>query len=191
MAEESKDRKVMIAVLLTSTLLTMLGIAGVLRGAYALRAGPLPEDLQELFPLDESDENSEAAIREQELRVQMLEGEASNPYRRPMAAANIVVSSLVLIGSFLLSWRRKPAKWWIRQAVTAKLIWIVAYTATLVSHLKVAFPTLQTTGPGESSLTELIASVVLGSVISAVLHVSAAWRASRGDIAALIEASNP
>ena len=176
--------------LLTSTLLTMLGIAGVLRGAYALRAAPLPEDLAELFPLDEADADDEVAIREQELRVQMLEAEASNPYRRPMAAANIVVSSLVLIGSFMLSWRRRPARWWIRQAVTAKLIWIVAYTITLVAHLRGVFPTLHEAGSGGASLTELVASVVLGSLISAALHVSAAWRASRQDIASLIEASN-
>ena len=66
----------------------------------------------------------------------------SNPYRRPMAAANVVVSALVLIGSFLLSWRRRLAQWWIKQAVAAKLIWIGAYTVTLVSHINLTFTPL-------------------------------------------------
>ncbi|MBT8469026.1 MAG: hypothetical protein KJN97_09780, partial [Deltaproteobacteria bacterium] len=92
-----------IAVLLTSTLLTMLGIAGVLTGAYDLSMAPLPEDLRELAEVNEELSDAE---------VQLFEARVSNPYRRPMAAANVVVSGLVLIGSFLLSWRRKLAQWW-------------------------------------------------------------------------------
>jgi len=178
----------MIAILLTSTLLTMLGIAGVLMGTYDLQSGPLPENLQDLFPADEEESESEAGVRERELKVQFLEAQATNPYRRPMAAANVVVSALVLIGSFMLSWRRKLSQWWIRQAVTAKLIWIVAYTATLVYHLKLVFPSLPVQSAGGSRLSELISNVVLGSLISAALHVAAAWRVSRPDIRAFIDA---
>ncbi|MBW2376414.1 MAG: hypothetical protein JRF55_10570 [Deltaproteobacteria bacterium] len=105
MADESNERKVIIAILLTSTLLTMLGIAGVLRGAYDLSLAPLPEDVRELY--DPEDEVTDA-------EVQLLEAQVTNPYRRPLAAANVVVSALVLIGSFMLSWRRKLALWWIR-----------------------------------------------------------------------------
>jgi len=173
MAGESSDRRVMIAILLTSTLLTMLGIAGVLIGTYDLQSSPLPEDLQD----------------QGQLKLQFLEAQATNPYRRPMAAANIVVSALVLIGSFMLSWRRKLAQWWIRQAVTAKLIWIAAYTATLVYHLKLVSPSLPASNQGGGTLTELISNVVLGSLISAALHVGAAWRVSRPDIGAFIEKS--
>ena len=122
------------------------------------------------------------------MKLQFLEAQATNPYRRPMAAANIVVSALVLIGSFMLSWRRKLAQWWIRQAVTAKLIWIVAYTATLVYHLKLVFPSLPTPSQDGGTATELVSSVVLGSLISAALHVGAAWRVSKPDIAAFIDA---
>ncbi|MBW2378831.1 MAG: hypothetical protein JRG70_04645 [Deltaproteobacteria bacterium] len=113
-----------IALLLTSTLLTMLGIAGVLRGAYDLSLAPLPEDIRELY-------EPEAEVTDAE--VQLFEAQVSNPYRRPMAAANVVVSALVLIGSFMLSWRRKLALWWIKQAVAAKfgaLHVAAAYRAT-------------------------------------------------------------
>jgi len=165
-----------IAILLTSTLLTMLGIAGVLRGAYDLSLAPLPEDVRELYQPDAEVSDAE---------VQLLEAQVSNPYRRPMAAANVVVSALVLIGSFLLSWRRKLAQWWIKQAVVAKLIWIFAYTATLVSHIKLTFVPLPVEQAG-AALPELLGGVVLVSTFSAALHVAAAYRATRPDIADFI-----
>jgi len=178
MASDSSDRKAVISTLLVSTLLTMLGIAGVLRGGYDLAMQSVPEDLRELYAPD---------VDVPELEVELLEVQVTNPYRRPMAAANVVVSSLVLIGSFLLSWRRKLAQWWIKQAVVAKLIWIAAYTVTLAQHIKLTFPTavLESAGAG---LSEVIGGVVVVSVASAVLHVVVAYRATRPDIQSFIEA---
>ncbi|HET6416883.1 MAG TPA: hypothetical protein VFG22_11355 [Polyangiales bacterium] len=166
-----------ITILLTSTLLTMLGIAGVLRGAYDLSLAPLPEDVRELYTPD---------VEVTEAEVQLLEAQVTNPYRRPMAAANVVVSALVLIGSFMLSWRRRLAQWWIKQAVVAKLIWIVAYTVSLISHIKLSFVPLPIEQPG-AALQEVMAGVVLVSTFSAALHLAAAYRATRPDIREFIE----
>lgn len=167
MASESNERKVIIAILMTSTLLTMLGIAGLLGGAYDLSLAPLRDP--ELSGVD----------------AQLFEARVTNPYRRPMAAANVVVSALVLVGSFLLSWRRKLAQWWIRQAVVAKLIWIVGNTAALVSHIKMTFAPVD----AGASLSQLMAGVVIVGSFSAALHLLAAYRATRPDIAAFIEAN--
>lgn len=166
-----------ITILLTSTLLTMLGIAGVLRGAYDLSLAPLPEDVRELYTPD---------VEVTEAEIQLLEAQVTNPYRRPMAAANVVVSALVLIGSFMLSWRRRLAQWWIKQAVVAKLIWIVAYTVSLISHIKLSFVPLPIEQPG-ATLQEVMAGVVLVSTFSAALHLAAAYRATRPDIREFIE----
>jgi hypothetical protein len=178
MASETSERKVVIIILLISTLLTMLGVAGVLRGAYDLSLAPLPEDVREHYGPD---------VELTDIEVQLFEAQVSNPYRRPMAAANVVVSALVLIGSFMLSWRRKLAQWWIKQAVVAKLIWIAAYTVSLVQHIKLTFPTaaLQQFGAG---LSEVIAGVVFVSFLSGALHVAAAYRATRPDVGEFIEA---
>ncbi|MFZ1864449.1 MAG: hypothetical protein WAU39_09530 [Polyangiales bacterium] len=178
MAGESSERRVVIAILLTSTLLTMLGIAGLLRGAYDLSLAPLPEDVRDLYEPD-------AKVSEAE--VQLLEAQVSNPYRRPMAAANVVVSALVLVGSFLLSWRRKLAQWWIKQAVAAKMLWIAAYTTSLVHHIKTTF-TLPAE-PSDAGLTEIIAGVVLLSFLSGVLHLVALYRATRPDVGQFIEST--
>ena len=166
-----------IAILLTSTLLTMLGVAGVIRGVSNLSMAPIQEDVRELY--DPDVELTEAAI-------QLFEAQLSNPYRRPMAASNVAVSGLVLIGSFLLSWRRKLALWWIRQAVTAKLIWIVASTITLVSHIQESFVPSESNQP-EGMLEALVGSVVLISTFNGALHVAAAFRATRPDIRQFIE----
>ena len=166
-----------ITILLTSTLLTMLGIAGVLRGAYDLSLAPLPEDVRELYTPD---------VEVTEAEVQLLEAQVTNPYRRPMAAANVVVSALVLIGSFMLSWRRRLAQWWIKQAVVAKMIWIVAYTGSLISHIKLTFVPLPIEQTG-ATLQEVMAGVVLVSTFSAALHLAAAYRATRPDIREFIE----
>jgi hypothetical protein len=178
MAGESNDKRAVFTILLVSTLLTILGIAGVLRGAYDLSPPPLPEDVREYYELDEE---------LSEVQVQLLEAQVSNPYRRPMAAANIVVSALVLIGSFMLSWRKRIAQWWIKQAVLAKLLWIVAYTATLVHHVHsaVSIEVLEQVGAG---LREVVTGIVLVGVFSAMLHLLAAYRATRPDVAAFIEA---
>ena len=177
MAGETSERRIILIILLVSTLLTMLGIAGVLRGAYDLSLAPLPEDVQEHYGPD---------VELTEIEIQLFEAQISNPYRRPMAAANVVVSGLVLIGSFMLSWRRKLAQWWIKQAVAAKLIWITAYTVSLVQHIKLTFPTvpLEQVGAG---LSEIIGGVVFVSMFSGALHVAAAYRATRPDIREFIE----
>jgi hypothetical protein len=169
MATESNERKVIIAILMTSTVLTMLGIAGLLGGAYDLSLAPLQDP--ELTGID----------------AQIFEARVTNPYRRPMAAANVVVSALVLVGSFLLSWRRKLAQWWIRQAVVAKLIWIAANTIALVSHIKMTFAPLPVDA-GET-LPQLMTGVVVVGSFSAALHLLAAYRATRPDIGAFIEST--
>lgn len=169
MASESNERKVIIAILMTSTLLTMLGIAGLLGGAYDLSLAPLRDP--ELTGVD----------------AQLFEARVTNPYRRPMAAANVVVSALVLLGSFLLSWRRKLAQWWIRQAVVAKVIWIVANTAALASHIRMTFVPVPV--DAGASLSQLMGGVVIVGIFSAALHLLAAYRATRPDISAFIESS--
>ncbi len=167
MAGESDERKVIIAILMTSTLLTMLGIAGLLGGAYDLSLAPLRDP--ELTGVD----------------AQLFEARVTNPYRRPMAAANVVVSVLILVGSFLLSWRRKLAQWWIRQAVVAKLLWIAANTAALAWHIKMSFVPVD----AGATLPQLVMGVVVVGSLSAALHLLAAYRATRPDVRAFIEAN--
>jgi hypothetical protein len=177
MTSESSERRVIITILMVSTLLTMLGVAGLIMGVSDLSLAPIPEDARDYY---------EGETELTDIQVEMIEVWASNPYRRPMAAANVVVSGLVLIGSFLLSWRRRLAQWWIRQAVTAKVLWIVAYTAALAQHIQqsLSASTLEEAG---TTATAIVGALVLFGTLSVGLHVAAAYRATRPDIRQFIE----
>ena len=177
MASETNERRVIITILLVSTLLTMLGVAGLIMGVSDLSLAPIPEDARDYY-----EEETELT----DIQVEMIEVWASNPYRRPMAAANVVVSALVLIGSFLLSWRRRLAQWWIRQAVTAKVLWIVAYTASLGHHIHQSL-TVSMLEEAGTTASGIVAVLVLFGAISVALHVAAAYRATRPDIGEFIE----
>jgi len=72
--------------------------------------------------------------------------------------------------------------------VAAKLIWITAYTVSLVSHVKLTFAPLPREHPG-GALPEVIGGVSLVSTFSGALHVAATYRATRSDIRQFIEAS--
>lgn len=179
MAEESDDRRLIITILLVSTLLTMLGVAGVIVGASDLSLAPIPADASELY-----EEGNELSA----IQLEMIEVWVSNPYRRPMAAANVVVSGLVLIGSFLLSWRRKLAQWWIKQAVAAKLIWIVAYTTLLSQHIERSLPS-SLLDDAETTVSAIVSVLIMLGVVNGGLHIAAAYRATRPDIARFIDKS--
>lgn len=185
MADEQNDRKVIIAILLWSTILTMLAIGGIVKGSFDLSNLPIPETSAEKVDDDAEESDTDA------LNLLIREAQATNPYRRPFAAANIVVSGLVLIGSFLLSWRRRLAQWWIRHAVTAKVLWTVAYTASFVSHLRLSLPQLAPEGTDTVGvLREVATLVIVLGLISVALHVTAAWRATRSDITRFIDRSS-
>jgi hypothetical protein len=177
MASETSERRVIMTILLVSTLLTMLGVAGLIMGVSDLSLAPIPEDARDYY-----DDETELT----DVQVEMIDVWASNPYRRPMAAANVVVSGLVLIGSFLLSWRRKLAQWWIRQAVTAKVLWIIAYTASLGHHIQQSL-TPSMLAEAETTPWAIISVLILFGVLSIGLHVGAAYRATRPDIRDFIE----
>jgi hypothetical protein len=177
MARETSERRLVMTILMVSTLLTMLGVAGLIMGVSDLSLAPIPDDARDYY---------EAEIELTDIQVEMIEVWASNPYRRPMAAANVVVSALVLVGSFLLSWRRRLSQWWIRQAVTAKVLWIVAYTASLAQHIQrsLSASTLEEAG---TTATAIVGVLVLFGTLSVGLHVAAAYRATRPDILQFIE----
>ena len=181
--KKPSERKVIVAVLLTSALLTMLALTGIFAAMTNLSNQPIPS-LQSLQPNDGS------ILRQDPRTSLVLEAQATNPLRRPFAAANLILSTLLLVGSFMLSWRRKIAFWWIQQTVMAKVLWIIVDTINVVHHLHVTFPTLYQHGlQHEITLTNTIKSAVLLGLLSVVLHVGAAWRASRPDIQAFITQS--
>lgn len=171
------ERRVLFVVLMVSTMLTMLAIGGIVNGFYGLSLQPIPEDAGEVMPgLDDED---------RAVNLQFIEMILTDPRRRPLAAANLLVSTTVLIGSFMLSWRRKSALWWLKQAIIAKLLWITGYSASLAYHLMESGPFIVPGAPEstDATSTDMLMSRIVGlGVATASVHLLAYWRATRQDI---------
>jgi hypothetical protein len=57
------------------------------------------------------------------------------PLRRPVAAANVVVSALLLIAAFTLMTGRQAAAWWCTHALVANLLWTIVDAGVQVTRL--------------------------------------------------------
>ena len=158
--------------------LTVFGTCGVGSGHQEYEG--LPVDVDTTAPI-------------QKIGVTLRE----HPYSRPLAVANMVVSAMLIIGGMMLSFRRKSAVWFIRNAVTANVLWIVVSTIAVIYFANKESALLSSTmaqwmhtQPGArtstiSSDTLVTIMLVMQSVfacLSALLHTALGVRASRPDI---------
>ena len=185
------ERKTVVTVLFVSTILTVLGIGGMANGATVMSNAPILE-INSLIEDNPPESISDVAM------IQLASIHMNNPYRRPLAAIGFVISFMILIGSFMLTWRSKLAPWWITQAVVAKTIWIAGNTAVLVSQvqnadelpLKALEPHILPEFAEFDWANSLSASVILLGVMSVAVHALAAWRANKEDVANFIASRN-
>ena len=182
------ERRTVVTVLLVSTLLTVLGVGGMASNVASMSNAPVPE-VETLIKERPPESLSDAIM------FQLTEAHLSNPYRRPIAAMGVIVSAMVLIGSFMLTWRAKAAQWWIKQAVIAKCLWIVVSTLVVASHVKASVdkPLAQLVPFLEEGYGELdwggnlTFALIAAGLFNMALHCAAGWRATRPDVAAFIE----
>lgn len=98
--------------------LAAIGVIGISRGATELgRTEPPP------VPAYMDGEQAEVASH-------MVKVLFSAPYRRPLGAANIVVSALLVWAAALMVGGRKSAGWWASQGLVANILWTLAETAS-------------------------------------------------------------
>jgi hypothetical protein len=180
--------------------MTVLGTCGLGRGVADLghqsrpEPPPAPAEGEKPEPMDLLD-----AAQTDPLGLLLWE----SPHRRPLAAANAVVSSMLLIGSFLLTFRRKGALWWIRNAVAANVLYIVGNLAHSVTRIVSAGPALYArveahagyypnlSGPvdGRVVVLQTMAALCVGAALSAALHLALAWRCHRPDVRGFVASS--
>ncbi|MAT23661.1 MAG: hypothetical protein CMN29_01635 [Sandaracinus sp.] len=108
---------------------------------------------------------------------------------------------MLIIGSFLLTSRRPSAIWWLKQAVLANVVWIVAKLASWLFHSYRNMPELlallesqrNANGPigPEGYLTWMVVGMVLVSLVNLVAHVFVGWRVSREDIQRFLSGGTP
>lgn len=165
--------------------ITVMGAYGVFRGGQAL-----------------TDLHFERGIAADEARladVAFLEAFHDDPNRRPLAAANILVSLMLLGGTALLSLRHRHAVWWLRQALVANVIWIGLHLASTLHHSYRIAPELLAlleagTGglitSGESRFEWLIVTLVVFAALNVGAHLFVAWRIGGADVRQYLKPAN-
>ncbi|MCA9531327.1 MAG: hypothetical protein KC543_14460 [Myxococcales bacterium] len=185
------------AVFMVSMVLSLLGLFGVSSGLQMI-SPPQPTTVS-TKPSTAPDRAADAEALEK-VQAAILD----TPYLRPLGALNIVVSSMLLIGSFMLTLRRTSASWWITQAVLANIVWIALWTGVMMLHMyhirdKIA-PALEDNVRAQLqqldekqvsvSRAMILGSVFVGASIAGLLKIAvhgwAGYRASRPDVRAFL-----
>lgn len=182
-------------------ILAAVGMWGVHRGIVELASGPAtaqPESTA-ATPLEEAEEASSRAV------LEVLDGA---PLRRPLSAANAVVSALLLVGGFMLFTRRGSAPWLVAQAAVANAVWTGAEITSQITALLASAGQLtnlfdaeitalahaEASGDlpvdGSHKLGMLVAMVAGVGLARVVLYGWIGLRVRRADIRELIEAAH-
>lgn len=170
------------ATLMLALFLTVMGTYGVFRGIRELQGDALGP-------------SAELLDAEEQERVEALAEVHSTfynePNRRPFAAANVVLSAMLVIGSAFLVGRKTHAVWFLRQAILANVVWIVAKLASLLWHSFSRAPEVKAllaatearAGPvAEPSFAMFVGSMIVFSTFNLVAHVFVGWRVGREDV---------
>lgn len=104
-------------------LLVLMGSCGMAKGTQNVGSGPPGADFA-----TGADSVEMAEIEEELARF-------SPPLRRPLAAANILVSALLLIAAWTVASGRPSRVWWVTQAALANAVWTGLDAGAQVSGL--------------------------------------------------------
>ncbi len=165
-----------------ATLLVFMGSCGVFHGVADLEGVHFSTRATEQVAPDQA-----------ELAEQMVEIQRTlynEPNRRPLAAANIVVSVLLVLGGLFLLARRPTALWLVKQAILVNVVWIALKLGSWLynTHLHRArlSDLLGGSAQGDGDMQWMIVSMIVASLINLGAHLFIAWRVSRKDIRAFL-----
>ena len=116
-------------VLLVALMLTMVGTCGLSYGGRDLAP---PEDPSDMEAMGDGSPTAAAAEASAMLLMEVLQ---ADPNRRPLGAANMLVSAMLVLGALMLVWRRGSALWWVRQAIYANMVWTALQCGSQVAQL--------------------------------------------------------
>lgn len=192
--------------LLLVAFMGILGSCGVADGLAAFgEDAVLPAPVVPGTGTTSSEEATEAVARAMADTLQRA------PYRRALAAANLLVSVMLLVGGSLLLMRRRSAPWWITQAALANGLWTAADAASQVAQMFQARGELTevydrqieaylseqgaTAGEmpmrGEHYLWLWVATFLGFALVRVAIYAWLAWRVRRPDLRGLLAERGP
>jgi hypothetical protein len=184
------------AALLVSLCMTLLGTCGVGNGLATVNQTSLPAPPQ-IVDGAGADADLVLVAQASPLAEALFEG----PLRRPLAVANALASAMLLIGSFLLTFRRPATLWWIRNAIAANVLYIAAAFGHIaycllrdMSGLSAAleaygarYARFEIGAGSEALILQALAVGGVAALLSIGLHVALGVRCHRPDIRAFLD----
>lgn len=174
--------------------LTMAGVYGIGHGVESMSA---PRTI-------EVSAESNEALRE------ALYAAQSNPSAAALGASNILVSILLIVASMMITTRRASALWFVRQAILANLLFIVARGAVEIRYVWSLGAALDPIGqdayertrewltnPGPApdfgtvARSGLLFNQLLVGALSGAVHLYLGWKATRPSVRAFVESARP
>lgn len=124
-----EDRKPARALLVLAGALAVVGSCGVTNGIRGLGTVRQPAASE----VDAADGRVAETSASSAAKLHEVVWDA--PLRRPLAAANIVVSVMLVAGAVLLAQRRAAAVWWVTQTAVANALWTASEVARELTRL--------------------------------------------------------
>jgi hypothetical protein len=184
------------ATLLLAVVLTGIGACGVHRGSQEL------SDQSMEVPTGDDSGGSALDRARADAAAALIRAVLAAPYRRPIAAGNILVSAMLFVGGVMLILRRGSAVWFTTQAIAANVVWTIADGTSVIVQLiatraevaRVIDDEINARVPGAGA--ELVPGdiyvlfgVLLGggfAIARAALYMVLLWRLRRPDIGRVI-----
>ncbi len=165
---------------LLAILLVMLGSCGTVGGALGLEVNPIPRAADAVSGGGEDDAAEQAGRKA--IEVLLL-----SEWRRPLAGANLVVSTLLVVAGVSLLRRRPTAIWWTTQACLANGLLAVAEGVTQTLSLRERWNEIVHLSPahadvGLSTANETAQAIVVAAAIRLALYAFLIWRVRRADV---------
>jgi hypothetical protein len=136
--------------------------------------------------------STEAGDDEDQRRANMAVVDAvlRSPYRKPVAAADALVSALLLWAGIALFRRRKTAKWWVTQASLANGLLVIVEAVTQWLSIDTHWDDILGSDPevGLAAANAALSTLVLTAVARLALYLWIIWRVRRPDIQAVLAA---
>lgn len=124
----SPDPKSVRTALFLSFALTLLGSCGVSNGTELARM----DDLRAAAPMLGVTEKAREAERHLiEVRSELF---LEMPHRKALGVVDVIVSCMLIAGSFMLGARRRSTEWWLVNSVVANVLVIWAILGVGLSH---------------------------------------------------------
>lgn len=174
-------------------LLSLLGMLGIYAGLHELSDSARP-DIDAPEGLEE-EEQAQFAFNEAFFEVR-----SQDPNRRALGAANVLVSVLLIVASFMLTARRVSAIWWVTQGAIANILFVVVETISSLAHIvgaqEVLMPAIrrwvaaQGQPTGDDTAMGVLVVIYVSLVVSALVRIAfllfVLWRGRRSDVRAVL-----